>query len=58
MICNSPFECLNIVTTAIDNNDKYDMQVVVSMPELEGIINDDNVNEFIKYLYTFRSGDF
>ena len=51
MICNSPFECLNIVTTAIDNNDKYNMQVHISMPELEAVIDDNNVNDFVKYIY-------
>lgn len=51
IICNSPFECLDIVTTAIDNNDKYNMQVHISMPELETVIDDNNINDFIKYIY-------
>ncbi len=49
--CDSPFECLNLVTTAIDNNDKYNMQVLVSLPELDTFINDDNINAFVKYIY-------
>lgn len=54
LICNSPFECLSLVTTVIDNNNQYNMQVVVSMPDLNGIINDDNINQFVKYLYIYH----
>lgn len=49
--CNSPLECLNLVTTAIDNNDKYNMQIFVNLPELDAFINDDNINAFVKYIY-------
>ena len=51
LMCHSPLECLDLVTTAIDNNDKYHMQVHISMPELEAVINDENINEFVKYIY-------
>lgn len=54
LICNSPLECLSLITTVIDNNNQYNMQVVVSMPELSGIINDDNINQFVKYLYIYH----
>lgn len=51
ILCNSPFECLNLVTTAIDNSDKYHIQVFVHLPEFETFVNDKNINEFIKYIY-------
>lgn len=47
----SPLECLDIVTAAVDNNDKYNVQVLVQLPELEAVINENNVNAFVKYIY-------
>ncbi len=50
MICHSPAECLNLVTTVIDNDDKYFIQVFINMPEFCVVVNEQNIDDFIKYI--------
>ncbi len=49
---NSPFEIIEIISCFIDNKEKFKLNIWVSLDK--GIficITEDNINEFIKYIY-------
>ena len=49
---DNPFDMIDIITCFIDNNEKFNMNLWISLDENIFIyINDNNVNDIIKYIY-------
>lgn len=48
----SPFELIDIISCYIDNKDKFEINIWISLDKNVFIcITDDNINELIKYIY-------
>ncbi|MCI8277288.1 MAG: hypothetical protein HFJ46_05130 [Clostridia bacterium] len=48
----NPIEMIDIISCFIDNNDKFDMNLWISLDENVFIlINEKNINSIIKYIY-------
>ena len=49
---NNPIELVSILSSIIDNNDKYNITPWINLDENTYIkVTEDNLNEIIKYLY-------
>lgn len=48
----SPFELIDIISCYIDNKDKFEINIWISLDKNVFIcITEDNINELIKYIY-------
>ena len=49
---NSPFEIIEIISCFIDNKEKYNLNIWISLDKNVFIcITEENINEIIKYIY-------
>ena len=48
----NPIEMIDLISTFIDNNDKFNLNIWISLDENIYIcVNDQNINKIIKYIY-------
>ena len=50
-IYKSALNALDLITVATEANEDYLIQVVVNLPEFNAVINQKNLNDFIRYIY-------
>lgn len=50
-IYSSALKALDLIIVAAEAEDEYLMQIVVNLPEFDAVINQKNLNDFIKYIY-------
>ena len=55
-IYSKPLESINLISTLIDNSEKYKIEALVSIKHLESIkISDENLEDFIRIMYYISS---
>lgn len=48
----NPIEMIDLISTFVDNNDKFNLNIWISLDENIYIcVNDQNINKIIKYIY-------
>ena len=48
---SSALKALDLIIVAAEANDEFLIQIVVNLPEFDAVINQKNLNDFIKYIY-------
>lgn len=49
---DSPFDLIDIITCYIDNKDKFEITIWISLDKNVFVcINENNINELVKYIY-------
>ena len=50
-IYTSALQALDLIIVAAEAEDDYLIQVFVNLPEFDAVINQNNLNDFIRYIY-------
>ena len=50
-VFQSALKALDLIIVAAEADDDYLIQVVVNLPEFDAVINHNNLNDFIRYIY-------
>ena len=50
-IYSSALSALDLIIVAAEAEDDYLIQIVVNLPEFDAVVNQKNLNAFIKYIY-------
>ena len=48
---DSAIKALDLIIVAAEADDDYLIQILVNLPEFDAIINQKNLNDFIRYIY-------
>lgn len=48
---SSPLKALDLIIPATESDDEYLIQVFVNLPEFDAVINQKNLDDFIRYIY-------
>ena len=51
-IYQEPLASVSLISTLIDNNEKYKIEALISIEHIDSIrVSEENINELIKFLY-------
>lgn len=50
-IFSSALKSLDLIIVAAESKEEYNMDVFVNLPEFDAIINENNLDSFIRYIY-------
>ena len=50
-IFSSALKALDLIIVAAEADDEFLIQILVNLPEFDAVINQKNLNDFIKYIY-------
>lgn len=50
-ICSSALKALDLIIVAAEADEDYLIQILVNLPEFDAVINHNNLNDFIRYIY-------
>jgi len=50
-ICHSALKALDLIIVAAEADEDFLIQVLVNLPEFDAVVNQKNLNDFIKYIY-------